>query len=42
MTDLFTNTFGTALGATLFLWIAKHNWLARAGQSDAHDLEHRQ
>ena len=33
MTDLITNTFGTALGATLCSWSMKHNWFARAGIS---------
>jgi hypothetical protein len=32
-TDLFTNTFGTALGAVLCIWSARLNWLARAGIS---------
>ena len=31
MTDLMTNTFGTALGAILCAWSMKHNWLTRAG-----------
>jgi len=33
MTDLVTNTFGTALGAIACVWIAKSPWLARAGIS---------
>lgn len=33
MTDLVTNTFGTALGAIACVWIVKHPWLARAGIS---------
>jgi len=33
VTDLITNTFGTALGATLCVWSIKHNCFAQAGLS---------
>jgi hypothetical protein len=29
-TDLITNTFGTALGTTLWAWTARHGWFVRA------------
>jgi len=31
MTDLITNTFGTALGAIAYPWCVKHSWFERAG-----------
>ena len=31
MTDLFTNTFGAALGAILCAWSLKYNWFAQFG-----------
>jgi hypothetical protein len=31
MTDLVTNTFGTALGASACMWIVNRPWLARTG-----------
>jgi hypothetical protein len=33
MTDLFTNTFGTALGALMWSWRAKHNWFTLGSSS---------
>jgi VanZ like protein/concanavalin A-like lectin/glucanase superfamily protein len=33
MTDLFTNTFGTALGVVLCVWNTRFEWFARAGIS---------
>jgi len=41
MTDLFTNTFGTALGTILCVWSMKHNWFAGAGSSSVLPLEKR-
>jgi VanZ like protein/concanavalin A-like lectin/glucanase superfamily protein len=32
-TDLITNTFGTALGAMLCAWAARHAWFSQAGSS---------
>jgi VanZ family protein len=33
MTDLMTNTFGTALGAMVWAWSAKQNWFVRRSGS---------
>jgi VanZ like family/Concanavalin A-like lectin/glucanases superfamily len=33
MTDLITNTFGTALGAIAWVWIAKHSFFERASET---------
>ena len=39
MTDLITNTFGTALGATACVWSIKHNWFAKTGLPSVHPLD---
>ena len=39
VTDLITNTFGTALGATLCVWSIKHNWFAKSGLPSVHPLD---
>jgi len=39
MTDLFTNTFGTALGVIVCAWCMKRNWFSTAGFSSVADLE---
>jgi VanZ family protein len=39
MTDLFTNTLGTALGVILCAWCVKRNWFDILGSSSVADLE---
>ena len=39
MTDLFTNTLGTALGVILCAWCVKRNWFDMLGISPVADLE---
>ena len=36
MTDLLTNTFGTALGAILCVWTVKRNWFVQTRASSNH------
>jgi hypothetical protein len=41
MTDIFTNTFGTAVGVLLFVWIAAQSWVVRMGMSIGSSVEER-
>jgi glycopeptide antibiotics resistance protein len=39
MTDLITNTFGTASGVMLYLWVTRRNWFVRTGIAPTLPLE---
>ena len=41
MTDIFTNTFGTAVGVMFFVWIAEQPWVVRMSMSIGSSAEER-